>query len=361
MKRITASSLQRYMECPASAVLPAYSHHNDGASVGTLLHEWVEGYLNGAPPVPSPEIEQWARSPYLLAALDEILEMGAPNTEVKFAGNPMAGEAQALQTLGQRDYSEAPQDWICGTADIVIRHPDSVTVIDLKTGYTDPPPANRNWQLKFLAWAASRAYGVTEASIGILRVWSGGDSAALLPLVKLHELDLDLIQDALANLQADLSEAEHAPDAYLSTGPQCRFCDSLPFCPAVKAEVSALGEEVDLSTDDGAAEAWRRLETVEAIAKRARQALERRAVFKPIPLGDGRVVAEVDKEGRESIDGAVAIPILRELGIQPPVSLSKTAIKKAAKKNYDAVMARLAKAGAIKPGRKYKKVEVVDG
>lgn len=356
MRLVTASSLQRYFRCPSAAVLPKFDHHSAGAEFGTRLHSWVEAYVSGgadsAKPLETEDIEQYARNPYLLRALDEIGSLGGARTEVKFAGDPLAGEAmEGPPNLGHRDYSWVPAGWIAGTADIVVDCGDAVKVIDLKTGHTDPPPAHLNEQLKFLGWAAARALGKEEAHVSILRVWPGGDAAKWQEEFRLDAFDLDEEQDRLAELLADIHGAKADPESRASVGEACRWCDSLPFCPAAKAWVrAALGDGFNLESPDECGKAWCALEAMEATAKRLRQFLEARARLAPYQTPDGRTVQLKVRSGRESIDAGKAMPVLEKYGISLPPSVTKTSLKKAAGKLYGDVMKDLADAGAIKVG-----------
>ena len=81
----------------------------------------------------------------------EVLEIcgfsgaGAPAAEVAFAYDPKTGDGVGL-VAGQarashRDYSRAPEGWVCGTADAVAIGEDRGLVADWKSGaYAVPPP-----------------------------------------------------------------------------------------------------------------------------------------------------------------------------------------------------------------------------
>ena len=64
-------------------------------------------------------------------------------------------------------------------------------------------------------------------------------------------------------------------------------------------------------TPNLAAESWRRLQALEAAAKRSREALKEYAYARPVPTSEGKELRVVETS-RQSIEPSKALPILRE-------------------------------------------------
>jgi hypothetical protein len=230
---------------------------------------------------------------------------------------------------------------IPGTADNVgLLGEDAVIVTDYKSGWAGHvPPAREHFALKVYALFAARRYGRSRAVIAIIRVPDDGQSRV--DRAELDALELDAVEERLvAIVRAVLVErAEYrvGNTVKLAEGEHCRWCPAFAACPAKMALAATLGRgEYDgaIITKENAAEVWVKLQGARAVLDRIEEAVKTLAALQPIPLGDGRVLAPVEKT-RESIsDADKALAVLRDFDVQVAEdaierSTSKSAIRRA--------------------------------
>jgi RecB family exonuclease len=320
---ITASRLQRAVCCPASVVLPQVQEESEPARRGTAIHAFLaavpdvgrDAALAEVPADYRADCEVIDLETLPIADLDEIA------AEVAFAFDVETGEARELGRNIGRAYQVGPTE-IAGTADVVAFGPFELYVADFKTGRGIVASPRANWQLKLLALAASRTYGVDQVRVAIIRLREDGtpeyESAVF------TAFDLDLAAAELRDLVQSINRLQTAvanglvPD--VNTGAHCRRCAAAPACPAFKGLVQRLAGEPDAVADqitaeltpETAARAWARLKQVEEIIRRAREGLYAFARETPIQLGDGRVLGETATR-RRVLDGRVAYDCLEKL------------------------------------------------
>lgn len=323
---LTASSLQRYAICSASAVLPQVQSVSEAATRGTWLHRFAEE-------VPKLGREEaLANVPDEYRAAAECIEVAALPLdamryaqEVTFAYDVVTGVAREVGrglTREQAYANLAPAE-IGGTADVVGISEDGLTVIifDFKFGHSPIAKAAANWQIRFLVMAAARAYGAIQGRGALIHVKTNGlpfyDAAAF------DAFEVALIAHETAGLYERAARAEQAHRAGevppCTTGEHCRYCPSLAYCPAQTSLVRTVVGELEAGDLDRpltvatAAEAWQRVKAIEAWAKRAKAVLVTYAAGNPIPLPGGLVLGSVTEAANERVDGATARAVLLDL------------------------------------------------
>lgn len=332
---LTASSLQRIAVCAASAVLPKVDSVNERAERGQAIHVFLENVLGLGPAEAIALVPEEHRP--ACAAIDlEALPLDAAQwaAEVAYAFDVATGRAREIGRSIGRDYGSVGADEIVGTADVVgifgkarlprsdIMHSaDRVFILDYKTGRTEVTRASRNWQLRYLALAASRAYGASFARVGLIHIHD--DGTVLYDTAALDAFELDAVAEDLGavhrRVKAAAAELAAGRPPAATTGDHCRWCPCLAYCPAQTALVRTVAGEVDEGreltpalTPETAARAWERVKSIKAAVKRAESALHTWAAGHPIALPSGLVLGPVETT-REGVDGAIARAVLSEL------------------------------------------------
>lgn len=312
MRRLTASQLGRAARCPGSMTLPHHNETNEATERGTAVHEFLErvqdlgrdAALALVPAAHRPLCEEIPveRLPVHLAA------------EVAFAFDPRTGRARELGRGLARDYSDAQDGEIVGTADVGGLSPDAVLIVDWKTGWSSVERAAANPQVRFLAMTAARAYGRTRAVVEVIRIRDSG--AAWRDRAELDVFELDQVAVEVR----ELAHRVTADDATFHQGTWCGTCPAFNSCPAKTALLRRLAdgsETADLEimlplTPDVAGVAYQRYKALRGLLKRVEAALHDYARNEPIPLGEGRYFGELLTEGHEVLDGDVAWDELRK-------------------------------------------------
>lgn len=345
--KVSASSLWRAAACPGSASLPwINSISGKAADTGTAIHKFLEDCLNlgydaALKAVPAKYID-------ICKSIDvSLLPAGAGgewHAEVSYAYNWRTGTARVLGQSMERDYSGADEDEIPGTVDIVRVTKDSVMVLDYKTGRGHVEAAENNWQLKVLGLGAARAYGKDEANVGIIWIYQDDESyLADNENYKMDEATYDDFQLEMsvasirhvmeeAHASAELIRAGNMPK--LSMGPQCTYCPASMSCPAkygllrraitepesifVLPEILTIEEEGTLYT---------MVEVLEASAKAVKKTIKERAKIRPLPLPDGKFLAEVDSSEETLDPGAVKAVVTEAYGEEAAEQCVKTTTK----------------------------------
>lgn len=316
----TASILDLALLCnwwTDPAVQPPAMPTSDEARVGTALHSCVqhggERDVSGFEPEELATVRRWhaawqmsdwSRWPW--------------QHEVAFAYDPAADAGRILPSDSHRDYSDAKPGEITGTADLVLCDGDRVVVADIKTGaQMTRKPARDAMQLRFLALAASRVWGVSEAHVMFLDV----DDDGVLP--ESADLDADDLLDTRMALLSVLQPSAPRP------GDHCTGCKAVAVCPdAARKQEALVALEAPVALTDavlpdvlaGLAIARKRLEALNDWAR------DRVAQLGEVRLPDGRV-ARMAPEERSSISaggdaGAKAAEVLARYGVPVKVKAS---------------------------------------
>lgn len=294
---VTASGLWRAALCLGSGILEREDRANEDARHGQAGHAFLH------------DVNRLGRSAALERAPEEYREAFAlidtaslpvsPDgyaAEVAFAFDVVTGGAIELHRKGDRDYSMCGETQIPGTADVVaLVGDDGVYVADWKFGWKDLPEPAVNWQFRFLALAAARAYGRTHARVEMIRV--GKDGTPYRVPAALDAFDLAEVACDLRELHANGLRWAHAGGPPpVKTGAHCEGCASLKFCPASQALVSAPRPMTEAYVAGlGAITREREVEVVEfmrwfgAVYENVKQAVHDYALLHPIRMPDGSV------------------------------------------------------------------------
>jgi hypothetical protein len=324
---LTASSLGRYAVCPASAVLPRVeSVPHERTTRGSVIHRCLELVAQVGREEALAEVPDEYRAACEAIDLDALpLDGMRWAQEVSFAYDVATGRARVIGHGLSREeaYQGLAPTEVTGTADSVGISADGLTVYvtDYKTGRTEIARAAINWQLRFLALASTRAYGAVHARVALIHIPDSGlpwyDPASFDAWeVDGVALELRRLWDRVAFAAASVAAGE---PPLCTTGDLCRWCPSLPYCPAQTALVRQVARDVEEGRDLAgaltpatAAAAWERVKSIKAAVKRAESAIYTFAAGSPIPLPGGLVLGPVETT-REEVDGAVARAVLGEL------------------------------------------------
>lgn len=345
--RLTASRLALAKKCPGSFALGHVETDSPPARTGTEVHAFIQRMLVDGEFDPAGVTDPDARAISEKLDPSEVLEVvrgyGADEeTEDTVSGaaeilaeqglalSPEANHAISLPDDGEaRDYSAAPNGYLCGTADVIAVTGEAVVITDWKTGAMVSPP-ERNLQLRFLALAASLVYEVDTALVQICYINPDG---TLHPTSAVLERgDLEGIAGEMEGLTAAVQKGRLGAPTF-RLGDHCRQCPAFASCPAQAGAAQALIEmEAEELTPATAAEAWRRLVAVEAATKKVRKTLQdylaNRGEGIDLAAPDdpaGRAELKLIETRRETIVPEVAMPLLREIyGDEADMAVSVT-------------------------------------
>lgn len=314
--KVTASGLSRTMACPGSAILPHVGSITADTEAGNARHRFFE------------LIPQVGVAQALAALPEEFREMcaaidldGLPldgksyAQEVAFGYDPLTDTAREVGRSIGRNYPEriSPTE-IFGTVDVVgLVGEDGVHVPDWKGMDPTTPRAFENWQMRFAALGATRAYARSRAKVELIKVPEEGS-----PFRDVAEFDgFDLADFAaeLADLMRRLQKEATKDAPTLVEGPHCRRCPAFAHCPAKVALARSMVQDPalvpwTLSLED-AGQAVLKLEAYQGVLNHARERLEQMAREAPIPLGNGEFFGPVPLE-REVVDATRAAILLAE-------------------------------------------------
>lgn len=302
---ISASKVGLSFKCEGALALPQTDEKHDGQDEGNERHLVSESAIRAGNP---PEVLTGRWPGYTWRA------------EVAFAYDVATGRGWEIGEGIARGYGDLGAFVIPGTADIVGRGPaGELVIVDVKSFDPSVPRAKNNPQLKTLALAASRAYGVDQADVAIDHQMRPFDVATL------DVFDLEAFHDELRSVlersAAARRRVREGLDITLTPGSHCRYCAAFHNCGAQRdlaldvrsgnADMRVVGL-MPLTDDASAAQAYEFLERVKMLSKRLTSALYARAAERPIPLGDGRWFGKVTTPGNESLDADVAYDVVRE-------------------------------------------------
>lgn len=236
MRQVTASRLALAFQC----TYPWTSGHewaeqpSASSRLGNAVHALAERATKGQPADPTGVSLEFSLQPAQHRRLTEIFShwerwsreaLGrTTHAELAFAVDPETGSVSLLEQRHHRDYAAAPSGAFCGTADVVNVSSAGHTVLDYKTGVWVEHPAD-SWQMRFLALAASRHYGVPRIRAEIVRLTT--DGVHVIPY-DFDALELAVVDSELHELHLRLKMAD-GPNPSVSA---CRFCPIRHTCKA---------------------------------------------------------------------------------------------------------------------------------
>lgn len=376
----TASRLALAEVCLGAALLPRVRYESTEAmAAGTGRHRFLERAREVGRDAALAEIPADAPWRATCEALD-LVEIPEGRHEVAYAFDPATGVAREIGAAIGRDYADALDTEIVGTADLIAPPTDDRPrwlVIDFK-GREAVTAAADNLQLGFYALCAASVADVPEVDVAIVYIREDGslgwDRAELSPW------DLSALGRRLGTLAARLTAADEGLSRgrmpTLRVGPHCARCPALTLCPAqTQIAVEVLRETSGLTaancldglphlSDEDAGAALTRLEGAAELIGLQVSALRERAKIHGLPLPDGSTLMPIESTRRDLITDK-AIEVLRaRFGEQVDAAIERSlpsgiiaklarqiAPKKGHKKATEALFEELVAAGAVKTSR----------
>jgi len=321
----SASGLHRAVHCPGSTTLPRVDSETEAASRGQVLHKFLaDCAAMGHTAALALVLEQTPEYHQACAALPLDLLPVDPSRfrpEVALAYDLETGEARELGQNLERRYDIRDTE-VPGAIDVLGIENETALVADFKTGWAELPPARVNMQLRFLALAACRAYGLTRAKVAIIR--TRDDRTPWFDEAEFGPEDLMAIEEQLlaARDQAAAERARVAAGAApnVRTGLWCVHCPGRPHCPAYVQLVARMatqpGDVADeiraRLTPELAARAYAQLKMAKDALELVEGALRGWAGEHPIDLGDGLFYGPVATE-KKSLDGDKTFAVVEKL------------------------------------------------
>lgn len=371
MRLPSFSNLYLADKCPAAFALPWVQAENEFADRGTSRHAFNANRKTLGKKAALEEVKAKHRDEAEgldTSVIDAFFGgMETVRSEVAYAYDPDTDEARELgQNLG-RNYSAAdPAEEICGTTDDIGTDGVVIKLFDLK-GRAKKDPI----QLEAQAIAASRVLGVdeVEAAYG----YAQDDGSVIPERYRFSALDLDLVRDKLRDIKRKVKRVHlvvaegRTPD--LNEGEHCTYCPARKKCPAKLALVTAAAKAaLDVPTVQVRDLSRAQLTEVVKPLRRYQAVIEAvldevKAIVlesgEPLELGDGMVFAV--QQGRETIDGKVALSVLKaEFGEDAASKASKPSVtkdllKKACGADVGRVIDLIREAGGVSSGVPYVK------
>ena len=327
MDLITASSLERLWNCPASAVLPASTRTLKVGKRGVGIHSFVQRVAGGMAVQESLLLTpaEWRATcagidfKRLWGDLDDV------RPEVAYGLNVRTDEVREIGVNISRAYpTDLGPEWIFGTLDLEGRRLDDVWCApDLKTGFLEQADPEENFQLAFGSRVLSIVHDSDEIDSRVLNIRT--DGSVFVQPGNFDRLALDEWSDRFIEVVDGVAQAriEHAQTGRVTVnqGSWCRYCSALNSCPAKTAMARAmLPTLADLDAKLSTLTLEERGRAYEIAHGQIKPTLERildfikaSAVQEAIPLPDGKVLAPT-YQTRETFVQERALTLLRELG-----------------------------------------------
>ena len=337
----TASRLELAATCRLSSCLPVVQTTSAFSSEGSVFHAFFQQIVELRQEKPGQgaltlEIARLAaleaapvelRPALELVRLDTLaLDPNAIAAEVAFAFDVSRGTARELGRGLNRDYGELGAMEFAGTIDRAAMKADGGGYVgDYKRWGWTTPRCKDNRQIKFAALCLARVWGAKYVDAEIVRIDDDGETWG--DVARFEPFDLDQFEAELFDLMGRIVADREAyaagdlPEATTSDG--CRYCPSLPYCPAkmmiaravigqTSDEVAKLGRGELLITMENAPRLWDLAKQAKAILETLTDGLKDLARVTPFTLADGSVVGPVPWPGREVTDGRKARAYLVE-------------------------------------------------
>ncbi len=304
---LSASSLERATNCPASEALGKASYTGQAAITGTDNHKDIEDGI---------EAGNYADLPPVVG---RVL-FGAENveTEVAYAIDVRKETVRRIGRKLGRNYGHLSEDEIPLTVDVMGTRYGQAFVYDWKSRKR-VTTASKNLQIRAGAVAVMKESGTSKV-LGALCYLDDGEVDESV----FDAFDAAAFFEEMRSLKARILAAKVLVDSgatpTVSAGPWCEYCPAMAYCPAQTRQALAmlgdLGEieqQVAFMTEEQVGKAWEKKRQIEAILERVDASLRLRAQQGVIPLSNGKRLALVDKT-RRSFNKDRAIARIHELG-----------------------------------------------
>lgn len=307
----TASSLEREIECPASAALsPQVRESSAAAERGTAIHVFCRSVIAGTPRAlalaavpegPWRETCEQIDFGVLCAGLKEV------RAEVSYRITTRPDGEETVRELGvnlNRAYPRRETNDVDGTNDFegveILSGAWSVT--DIKTGFWPVTSCERNPQMMFHARALMLRHDVDRVVARIAYVGVGGEISW--DVHAFTRFELDLYADKLAERKARIERANEAlrsgGKVTVNAGSWCQYCPAYDVCPKNTALAHAMVSELrethakwGAMTDQEKALATVRAYEARDLAERVIESMKTLARVKPIDLPGGKQLRDV--------------------------------------------------------------------
>jgi len=305
----TGSALDRIEACPGSEKLPhIIEPASADASRGTIIHAYLQGVAEHGAEEALARTDAEHRA--MCAAIDlDRLPVRDVAAEVAFAWDPVTGEARELGRGLDRDYSAAPDGWICGTADAVaLVEEDAVYVGDYKSGHR-PPRAAELLALAFYGVCAARAYGRSRAILEVLRI--ADDGTTWPDRIELDALELAEVE---TRIRRALEAVAAADGRTVRPGEHCRYCPAFRACPntlAIARELTISDGHLPELNEQTAPAAFVRVRQIEKVLQVVKKELAEYAKLHPFATDNGKTYGPRPWSVR-SVDPSAAWRVLAE-------------------------------------------------
>lgn len=331
---ITASSLERALECPASVVLPKVQEANEFARRGNDKHGFVRAIIKGVPvekailDVAEENVETCQNIDFqkIIGDLAEV------QSEMSWAYDVETGKARFLGENIGRNYPQLGENEIAGTEDVYgIRLDGNQVTRDVKTGFMPVTLAKDNPQVKFFALVHNRRHPDHDTvEGGIAKI--GLDGKVKLDSHDFTQFELDSYADDLEDLVVRIKETRAQYEATgrveVSKGEWCSNCNAKVSCPAYTALAKAMGSQLPSTTADQARAlvsamapeemgiAFAKAKAYHLVAESVIDAVKEMAKINDIPLENGKVLRPTSYP-KEQFSGPKALKLLEQLGASP--------------------------------------------
>jgi len=382
MRLPSASNLSRCLACPASYALPQTPDEaSESALRGTEIHAYLEQHVNRDhdPSAAQGELELSDDTAEYVQRLDPTEALQGREVvaaEVTFTYTPRTDKAAQLAKEVKVDYRNS-EEFIGGTADLVLKEPDGRWVIlDWKSGTNVEHPAE-NKQLLFFATCLRAIYGKDTPVSGEIAFLDPITGKITLVRANYSVEATDAFKKALWAALEEMKRAEgtlsrgQALTKGLKTGPHCKYCPAFSLCPQQRhlAQSIAAGAVLGIVPQKGsimvmspkaAGVAWQRLKELRQLLAQVEWELRCYAEDTPIELPNGGTIS-VKQTQRESLSAEIARKVLTEQGgkelaeAASSYSVSKASIKRGLKalgkpngaKDMNLLLEQLAARGGI--------------
>lgn len=303
--------------------------------VGTEVHAAIESVLGGkAVSDISPEARDFLAT---WAEWWATLPLGATGywqPEAAFAYDPSTDTARKLEVKA-RAYDVAPHE-IAGTVDAMLVDGASAIVADWKVGvdfHGLTADAAENWQLRFYALAAARAYNLDSVKIAVVRITPFGVKHSD---YSLDAMELDAVAAEVGALYARAAASTPNP------GLHCRRCKAVAVCPTTQTAIEKTQPAtLTIENAEQATAALMRLRQVQAACEQMEVMLKAWAEKNEgIPLPNGKRWVKVPME-RENIsltgdNMAAGLAAISAIGALDAVESKATTSRAAIERNLKA-------------------------
>ncbi len=343
---ISASSVDRVDACPPSAVMtPRVDETGEAAVRGTAIHEFlrrvsIDSSENAQKAALSCVPVEWLGTCNSLDLQSALGGITVVSTEDAYAIDVATGNIAFLGNNIDREYAAACQSVygrslrdteLCLTLDLEGRLADGTPVcLDWKTGI-QTKSVEVLWQMRLQSYVLSIKYDSAEVLARVVYIKPEGN--VWLDETTFSRMTLDSIPEELLTIFNRVRKAKGELDAGLlpavNAGDHCKYCPCFLSCPATKAIVPYLLEDVNVEaltiTQLGAA--WAKLKTIEALAEKLSKRMKL-AIYKEgqIPAEKEGYVYRPIEQSRAYFDNDRARGLLLQLGATDAqmADLSKT-------------------------------------